>query len=128
MAESDATPTTPADDGRARVNSKGGVDVSGGRRAFVWCQDEGTGHRFDLPARALPKKGVRVVEGYPLNFTRFARTAKARLEWETAGEDEIQPADLAGNSASGGVEQGAPVGDGGAGQAVPAPRKRGAQQ
>jgi len=79
MAESDETTTTPADDGRARVSRNGTVDT-GGRPAFVWCQDDGTGHRFDLPVRALPKKGVTVIEGYPLNFKRHARAAKTRLE------------------------------------------------
>lgn len=79
MAESDETTTTPADDGRAYVQRNGTVDT-GGRPAFVWCEDEGTGHRFDMAARALPKRGVRVVEGYPLNFKRFARRAKTRLE------------------------------------------------
>lgn len=79
MAESDATSTTPADDGRARVESNGTVDT-GGRRAFVWCQDESTGHRFDVPARALPKRGVKVVEGYPLNFKATARAAKTRKQ------------------------------------------------
>lgn len=79
MAESDATSTTPADDGLARVETNGTVDT-GGRRAFVWCEDEDTGHRFDLPARALPKKGVKVVVGYPLNFKKFGRTGKTRLQ------------------------------------------------
>lgn len=79
MAESDATSTTPADDGRAHVNENGTVDT-GGRRAFVWCEDTSTGHRFDMPSRALPKKGVKVVEGYPLNFKTTARAGKTRLQ------------------------------------------------
>lgn len=76
----DATPTTtPADDGRAYVQPNGKVDT-GGRPAFVWCEDTSTGHRFDLSHRALPKKGVKVIEGYPLNFKRFGRRGKTRLE------------------------------------------------
>ena len=141
MAESDATPTTPADDGRARVNTNGTVDVPGGRKAFVWCQDEATGHRFDVPARALPRKGVRVVEGYPLNFTRFGRPSKTRHEWESAGEDDLPPVQVAvagvstgeqvnapaaaGVSTSGEAAQGASVSDGGTGEnAVAAPKNR----
>lgn len=79
MADDATPPTTPADDGRARVNPDGTVDT-GGRRAFVWCEDELTGHRFDVPSRALPKSGVKVVEGYPLNFKRFGRNGKTRLQ------------------------------------------------
>lgn len=76
----DATPTTtPADDGRARVNEDGTVDT-GGRPAWVWCQDPSTGHRFDYPSRALPRNGVEPVEGYPLNFKKHARPAKTRLQ------------------------------------------------
>jgi hypothetical protein len=63
----------------ARVNENGTVDT-GGREAWVWCEDEVTGHRSDFASRALPKKGIRVVEGYPLNFKRFGRKAKTRLE------------------------------------------------
>jgi hypothetical protein len=76
----DATPTTtPADDGLARVNPDGTVDT-GGRRAFVWCEDEVTRHRFDVPSRVLPKSGIKVIEGYPLNFKRAGRTGKTRLQ------------------------------------------------
>lgn len=95
MAESDETTTTPADDGRARVLPNGKVDT-GGRKAFVWCQDDVTGHRFDLFHQALPKRGVTVVEGYPLNFKRFGRPGKTRLQLaddpaETGGAGD-QPA------------------------------------
>jgi hypothetical protein len=94
MAESDATPTTPADDGRARVNTNGTVDT-GGRRAFVWCEDEGTGHRFDLPAAALPKSGVKVVVGYPINFRKVARAAKTRVQ---LASDPNEPATAEGDA------------------------------
>lgn len=75
----DATPTpAPADDGRAHVNSDGTVTTS--RRAFVWCQDESTGGRFDVPAQTLPRSGVRPIEGYPLNFKRQGRNGKTRAQ------------------------------------------------
>lgn len=89
MAESDTQTTPPAaEDGRARVNPNGTVSTEGGREAFVWCQDNGTGHRFDLPARALPIQGVTVIEGYPLNYNRIGREPKTAT---TLAGDPAEP-------------------------------------
>lgn len=115
MADDAQTTTTPADDGRARVTSKGTVDT-GGRRAFVWVTDESTGHRYDVPARRLPVKGLRVVEGYPLNFKTFGRPAKTRQEWsadadEPGGDDQAAVDQRAVELQAPGDEQLTPVAD-----------------
>lgn len=88
----DDTTPTPAPLGRARVQPNGTVDTGGGP-AWVWAEDEGTGHRFDIRSTALPRKGVRVVPDYPLNMKRFGRPAKTRHQWEQdPAEREIRPA------------------------------------
>lgn len=76
MAEPNAAPVG------ARVNSSGGVDT-GGRKAWIWVQDETTGHRFDVRAAALPTPDVTVVVDYPINYRADSRPGKTRAQWET---------------------------------------------
>jgi hypothetical protein len=96
MADDATTTTTPAADGRAYANENGTVDT-GGRRAWVWCEDYDTGHRFDVLADRLPRYGARVVEGYPLHFAEHARDGKPRHVWHgdeaehTDGAPELGP-------------------------------------
>lgn len=89
MADATTT-TTPASYGRAYVSSKGTVDT-GGRRAWVWCQDADTGHRYDVLASRLPRKGLTPVEGYPLNFKQTAREAKTRQQWTAEVAEAAAP-------------------------------------
>lgn len=107
MADADET-TTPADDGRAHVNKDGTVHT-GDRPAWVWCSDPDTGHRFDVQADRLPRKGCDPVEGYPLHFGALARNAKPRREIDGAGPvepgapEDITPGDQAAPVADAGV-------------------------
>lgn len=79
----DATPTTtPADDGRAHVTPNGKIHNPRGGRVWVWCQDDVTGHRYDVASTRLPLAGVKPVAGYRLNRKPLARPAKTRLQWE----------------------------------------------
>lgn len=77
--------------GQAHVNDAGGVDT-GGHRAWVWCEDSVTGHRFDVLATSLPLDGLTVVEGYPLHFKTAARPGKSRTAWES---DPAEPTEAA---------------------------------
>lgn len=97
MADDATQTTTPAADGLAHVDSKGQVPTDG-RKAFVWVQDADTGHRYDVPARSLPRRGLTPVEGYPLNYNDGGRPAKSRVDWQadeaettSAGEQDLTP-------------------------------------
>lgn len=87
MAETSAVPQ----DGLAHPDQDGSVDT-GGRRAYVWCQDDTTGHRYDVPATRLPMPGVTPINRYPLNFRALARHPKPLAVWES---DPSEPADPA---------------------------------
>lgn len=47
-----------------------------GPKTWIWCTDESTGARIDIPASRLPKDGLTPVDGYAVNFGRFARDPK----------------------------------------------------
>lgn len=82
MADATTHQPPPPADGRAHPGPDGLTEAVV-RRAFVWCQDAATGHRYDVPAVRLPVDGVIPVDGYPLNFKPQARPGKPRPEWES---------------------------------------------
>lgn len=46
-----------------------------GRIPFVWCQDDSTGHRYDIREDVLTD-GMTPVKDYPLNWSGAAREPK----------------------------------------------------
>lgn len=87
MADAGQKTTPPPADGLAHVNTDGTVTASDD--TWVWCQDPGTGGRFDVHVRALPQEGVVVVEGYPLHRGPVGRAPKARVVWAQDGETDL---------------------------------------
>lgn len=75
MADNAETTTPGAHPDAVVINENGSVNTRNGK-GFVWVHDEITGARYDVPARMLPRQGLRVVEGYPVNYQRDARAAK----------------------------------------------------
>lgn len=75
MADSTTDTAAGTHPDAVKINQDGTVDT-GGRRAWVWCKDPTTGHRFDVLASRLPRRGAEPVPGYPLNFRRVARDGK----------------------------------------------------
>jgi hypothetical protein len=72
-----------------KINEDGTPDT-GGRTGWVWMEDPSTGGRFDVhTSRAAWQvaRGATVVEGYPANYGRSARTPKAAV-----GKDGGRPA------------------------------------
>lgn len=60
-------PVVIDDDGRVTAH---------GPKAWIWCTDESTGARIDVPAGRLPREGLTPVDGYEVNFGRFGRDPK----------------------------------------------------
>lgn len=79
MAENAETTAPGTHPDAVVVNSDGSVTTKGGR-GYVWCTDEGTGHRMDFPARLLPRKGVTPVPGVPVNYKAVGRSPKVRVQ------------------------------------------------
>lgn len=65
-----------ADPNLPTVRDDGTVDT-GDRPGWVWVSDTQTGHRFDVRSNRLPRYGVEVVPGVPVNYGKAARSAKA---------------------------------------------------
>jgi hypothetical protein len=78
MAETAQTPAPGTHPDAVVVNEDGSVTAHG-RKAWVWVHDETSGARYDVPATMLPRKGLRVVEGYPVNLKPQARAPKSAL-------------------------------------------------
>lgn len=81
MADETSITAAPVD-GAAHPQPDGTVPT-GDEPAWVWVQDDQTGHRYDVKSGRLPVDGLRVVDGYPLNFNIMARRPKTREAWET---------------------------------------------
>lgn len=75
MAETAQNPAPGTHPDAVVINDDGSVATRKGK-GFVWVHDETTGARYDVPARMLPRHGLRVVEGYPVNYQPQARAAK----------------------------------------------------
>jgi hypothetical protein len=78
MAETAQTPAPGTHPDAVVVNDDGSV-TQHGRKAWIWVHDETSGARYDVPAAMLPRKGLRVVDGYPVNLRPQARAPKPAL-------------------------------------------------
>lgn len=81
------TKPTTAPDATVVVNDDGSVTAHG-PRAWVWCTDESTGARMDIPASMLPKPGLTPVPGYSVNLKTRGRDAKSAVELSTLGNPD----------------------------------------
>lgn len=95
MADDATTPAPGTHPDAAVINDNGSVTTRKGK-GFVWVHDETTGARYDVPARMLPRAGIRPVEGYPVNYQPQARAPKTALQLgdlpPTAGRASSAPA------------------------------------
>lgn len=79
MAEDATNPAAPGTHPDAVViNDDGSVTTRTGR-GWVWVHDETTGARCDVPPSMLPRPGLTVVPGYPVNYGPQARPPKPKL-------------------------------------------------
>jgi hypothetical protein len=79
MAET-ANKTAPGTHPDAVIINDDGSVTTRYQRGFVWVSDDASGNRFDVPARMLPREGLTVVPGYPVNYDPTGRPPKYRLD------------------------------------------------
>lgn len=95
MADDATTPAPGTHPDAVVINDNGSVTTRKGK-GFVWVHDESTGARYDVPARMLPRAGIRAVEGYPVNYQPQGRAPKTALQLgdlpATAGRASSPPA------------------------------------
>lgn len=95
MADDATTPAPGTHPDAVVINDNGSVTTRKGK-GFVWVHDESTGARYDVPARMLPRAGIRPVEGYPVNYQPQGRSPKTALQLgdlaPTAGRASSPPA------------------------------------
>jgi hypothetical protein len=84
MADSAQTPAPGTHPDAVVINDDGSVTTRRGK-GWVWVHDEGTGARYDVPARMLPRAGITPVPGYPVNYKPHARTPKPALALADVG-------------------------------------------